>query len=471
MGERTFVGGRAHTRSFVARNQRFLWIALGIIVLVLIIWALKPSTTHSARAGRFGASGPMPVGVATAQSGDMRVTLNALGTVTPLATVTVRPQVSGQLSRILFQEGQMAKAGELLAEIDPRSYQAAVDQAKGTLAKDQAVLDNAKADLARYQALFNLKAIAQQTLATQQSLVQQDQGVIVSDQANVEAAAVNLAYTKITSPVNGRVGLRQVDIGNLVTAGQTDGIVVVTELQPISVVFTLPEDNIDAVMAQTRAGDTLEADAYDRSQTKKLATGKLSTIDNQIDTTTGTVKLRALFDNADNALFPNQFVNIRLLVQTLHNQTIVPAAAVQRGAEGSYVFAVKPDKTVSMRTVTVGVTDGDKVAVTNGLKPGDTVVIDGADRLRDGAEVTLPNAKTQKITEPSAAPAGSAAAVAHSGRHGMFALMRKVTAEEREKLHAMSRADRSAWLKAHQNELQKRPDQPGGFGGGGGPPP
>jgi len=383
-----------------------LWLLLGLLLVLLIGWRIY--TANSAgHTTRFGMGGPQAVGVARAISGDMDITLNELGTVTPLATVTVRPQVGGQIVAIPFTEGQMVKAGDLLMQIDPAPFQAALDQAKGQLARDQANLNNAVVDLKRFEMLNTAKAISQQQYATQLALVQSDRGVVQSDQANVKSAAINLGYARITAPVAGRVGLRQVDIGNVISAGQSNGVVVVTEEQPISVLFALPEDNIGDVMTRLRAGATLTVQAYDRGQTVQLATGTLSTVDNQIDTTTGTVKARALFDNSDGKLFPNQFVNVRLLVDTLHDQTLVPVAAVQRGAEGSYVFVVQPDKTVTQRTVTLGPGNATTVAITQGLKPGDVVVVDGADRLRDGSEVSLPNA-IPPTANPSAAPAGAA---------------------------------------------------------------
>lgn len=371
-------------------GEKTLWIVIGLVVLVLFVWWLLPGAQTTA--SRFGGmGGPQPVGVAVAQRGSVDVTLNALGSVTPLATVTVRPQVSGQIIRFDFQEGQMVKAGELLAEIDPRTFQAALDQAKGQLARDSAALANARVDLKRQQALYATKATSDQALATQQALVKQDEGVVQSDAANVQAAAINLGYTRITSPVAGRVGIRQVDVGNFVAAGQTAGIVVVTQLQPISILFTIPEDNIGAVISRTNAGEQLVVEAYDRTQTTRLATGRLSAVDSQVDPTTGTVKMRAMFDNADEALFPNQFVNARLLVQTLHNQVVVPSAAIQRGASGTFVFVVKPDHTVAMRSITLGPQQDDRVAIAKGLNPGETVITDGADRLHEGAEVTIPS--------------------------------------------------------------------------------
>ncbi|MEI9990812.1 MAG: efflux RND transporter periplasmic adaptor subunit [Rhizomicrobium sp.] len=383
-----------------------LWVLLGLLLIGLIGWRIYSagSASHNTR---FGMGGPQAVGVATATNGDMDITLNALGTVTPLATVTVRPQVGGQIVKIAFTEGQMVKAGDVLMQIDPAPFQAALDQAKGQLARDAANLNNALVDLKRFEMLNQAKAISQQQYATQQALVDSDRGVVLSDQANVKSAAINLGYARITAPVAGRVGLRQVDLGNVVSAGQTNGVVVVTQEQPISVLFSLPEDNIADVMARTRSGATLTVYAYDRGQTVQLGTGTLATVDNQIDTTTGTVKARALFDNSDGKLFPNQFVNVRLLVDTRHDQTLVPVAAVQRGAEGNYVFVVQPDKTVAQRTVTLGPGNATMVAIAQGLKPGDVVVVDGADRLRDGAEVSLPNAPAP-TAQPSVAPAGAA---------------------------------------------------------------
>jgi multidrug efflux system membrane fusion protein len=386
------------------RLSRVLFIGLGLVLLALLIWMIYPKPVPR----RGLNNGPQPVGVATAQDAPINLTLNALGTVTPLATATVRPQVGGMLTKIYFTEGQLVKAGDLLAQIDPRPYQASLDQAKGQLARDQANFANAKVDLQRYQSLAAQNAISDQQVATQAALVRSDSGVVESDQANVETAEINLGYSRITAPVGGRVGLHQVDVGNIVSAGQTTGVVVVTELSPISVIFTVPEDNISQIMARTGSGATLAADAFDRSQTTKIASGKLATIDNVIDPTTGTVKLRAMFDNTDGTLFPSQFVNIRLLVDTLQHQTVIPVSAVQRGADGTFVFVVSPDKVANQRSVKLGVQDGDKVAVLAGLKPGDTVVVDGADRLRDGADVDIPAKGQQKIQAPSGAAADAA---------------------------------------------------------------
>ncbi len=398
---------RRWSTAHVPGGQKTVWFLLGLLLLVLVVWAIRPAPNSQANASRFG-NGPMPVGVGRVTSGDVNITLDALGTVTPLATVTVHPELAGQLMKIDFQEGQMVKAGDELALIDPRPYQAALDQAKGQLARDAATLANAKVDLARYEALNKENAVAQQVYATQIATVRTDTGTVEADKAAVKAAQVNLNYCSIVAPVAGRVGIRQVDVGNLVQAGGASTIVVVTQLQPMSVLFNVPEDSINAIMAQVRNGATLSAEAWDRAQTTRLATGTLSVVDNQIDPTTGTVKLRAMFDNTQNELFPQQFVNIRLLVNTLHNQTTAPVAAVQRGATGSYVWVINRDSTVSMRTVTLGATDGNKVAILSGLDPGDKVVVDGADHLQDGSTVLLPGAKPPAQTADQTGQTGAA---------------------------------------------------------------
>jgi len=379
----------APTRS---RRGRVLWGLAGFAVAALIAvgtWYVVTSPGSApapARGGRF-AGPPQPVGVVTVGKGDIRLTLDALGTVTPLATVTVKPQVAGQLIEVGFQEGQVVKKGDFLAQIDPRPYQVALEQDQGQLAKDQAALAQAQADLARYQQMLKQKAVSAQQVDDQTFLVQQDQGTIQADQAQIDAQKLNLAYAHIVSPVDGRVGLRQVDPGNYVQVGDT--LVIVTQLHPISVVFSLPEDDLPQIQARLHAGATLPVIAFDRSGKTQIATGTLSTLDNQIDTTTGTVKLRAAFDNADETLFPNQFVNARLLVDTLHDVVTVPAAAVQHGAPGAFVYLVGADDTVSVRPIETGASDGGMIQVQKGLQPGDRVVTDGTDRLRDGAHVTV----------------------------------------------------------------------------------
>jgi membrane fusion protein, multidrug efflux system len=452
------------------RLSRMVWFALGLALLALLIWAIYPAKT-TGRRGLIN-QGAQSVGVARAISGDLNVTLNALGTVTPLATATVRPQVGGMLVKLNFTEGQMVKAGDTLAQIDPRPYQAALDQARGQLARDSATLANAKVDLLRYQTLMAQNATSQQTVATQAALVRSTEGVVVSDQANVESARINLGYTNIVSPVAGRAGIHLVDIGNIVQASQSNGIVVVTQLQPMSVLFTIPEDNIGAVMDRMNSGATLAVDAYDRSQTYKITSGTLSAVDTVVDPTTGSVKLRALFDNADNKLFAAQFVNVRLLVDTLHNQTVVPVAAIQRGADGSFVFVVTPDKTVAQRNVKTGVQDGNNIQILSGIKAGDTVVVDGADRLRDGADVEIPN-QSAKI----AAPSGGNDDTARTARRAqMAALLAKSCSEDIKKLCPSAKPGREVRLCLVQNRDQLGADcskamsqMRRGGGGGGGP--
>jgi multidrug efflux system membrane fusion protein len=387
-------------QSRAARRRRNVIRAAIIIValLSLIIWIIYRSESSQTRPsnGPFGRNAPVAVAIASAAKGDMSVTIPALGTVTPLATVTVKTQISGQLTQVAFKEGQMVHAGDFLAQIDPRPYQAALDQAIGNQRRDQALLANAKVDLMRYQALVAEDSIARQQLDTQTALVEQYQGTVVGDEAAIATAKLNLQYAHIVSPVSGRVGLRQVDAGNYVTPADASGLVVVTQLQPITVIFPVPEDNVSTIVKRLHDGATLTVSAFDRTNTNKLADGKLLTVDNQIDATTGTIKLRAEFDNKDGLLFANQFVNVQLLLDVLHDQVIVPSAAIHHGtANGvptAFVYLVKPDHTVTVRPVTLGVTDGERVAVPTGLPAGDIVVTEGGDRLREGAQVILPGA-------------------------------------------------------------------------------
>ena len=388
-----------------ARRSRLRWLFWVLLVLAIIgvgVWYYPKPENQPKTAGRNQFGGPTPVGVATVQKGDMPVTLTGLGTVTPLATVTVKTQINGYLVTVAFQEGQMVKKGDFLAQIDPRPYQVALEQAEGQLAKDQALLKNAQLDLQRYNTLVAQNSIATQTRDTQVSLVSQDQAAVKTDQAQVDAQKLNLVYAHIVSPVTGRVGLRQVDAGNYVQTSDPNGIVVVTQLQPISVIFTLPEDNLPAVMKQVHAGAALPVTAYDRTGTTELGKGRLETVDNQIDTTTGTVKLRAIFDNEQEILFPNQFVNVQLLVNTMKGVDIVPTAAIQHGAPGAFVYVVKPDQTAAVQKVKLGPGDGQQIAVLDGLQPGEKVVVDGSDRLREGAKVTLAAAGNPGDAAPAA---------------------------------------------------------------------
>jgi multidrug efflux system membrane fusion protein len=388
-------------------------ILVVLVALALLAWLITPKGTR-APTGRFAAGGPMPVVGVAAKTGDMPIVLNGLGAVTPIATVTVQSQISGQITQISFKEGQTVKPGDPLIQIDPRPYEVALEQAQGALARDKALLANAKVDLVRYQTLFAQDSIAEQQLATQKALVVQDEGTVKTDQGQIDAAKLNLIYCHIISPVAGRVGLQQITLGNYVTPAEPNGLVVVTQLEPITVVFTLPEDQIPALQTQLHAGKTLPVTAHDRSGAKVLATGQLQTVDNQIDPTTGTVKLKAIFPNDDETLFPNQFVNVSLLLDTLHNATLIPQAGVQRGAPGTYVYVIGAQQTVSVRKVTLGPGDATNTVITQGLKPGEMVVVDGADKLKDGAKVVLRqnNAPAAAAAAPAprqhrhAAPAG-----------------------------------------------------------------
>jgi len=341
-----------------------------------------------------------PVRVATVERADIAIVLRALGTVTAYNTVTVRSRVDGELIRVDFQEGQRVKAGQLLAQIDPRSYEVALKQAQGQQQQNQAQLANARRDLQRYQTLFKQDSIARQQLDTQAALVRQYEGTQKIDQAAVDHAQLQLSYTQIKAPIDGRLGLRKVDVGNLVSSGDTEGLVVITQTEPIAVMFSLPETQLPEVLAQVRQGHTLVVEAFDRADEKIIATGVLETIDNQIDSTTGTVKLKARFENADEVLFPNQFVNVRLRVQTRKDATVIPVAAVQQGSAGPFVFLVRDDNTVAVRNVTLGPIDGGRVGVNEGLVPGERVVIEGTDRLREGTKVTV-------TTNNSGTPAAS----------------------------------------------------------------
>ncbi|MGV2865436.1 MdtA/MuxA family multidrug efflux RND transporter periplasmic adaptor subunit, partial [Achromobacter sp. AGC39] len=355
---------------------------------------------------------PVPVRIATAAKQDIDIYLKSLGTVTAYNTVTVRSRVSGELVDVQFQEGQQVKAGDVLAQVDPRAFQVALDQARGTQMQNLAQLENARRDLQRYQALFKQDSIAKQQVDTQAALVRQYEGTVKSDQANVDNAKLQLDYARITAPISGRLGLRQVDRGNLVSSADTNGLVVITQTQPISVVFTLPETQLPEVRGEIAAGRTLAVDAYDRADTRRIATGVLETLDNQIDVATGTLKLKARFENADDALFPNQFVNVRLHVLTRKDVTAIPTAAIQQGSAGAFVFLVQPDNTIAVRQVKLGAINNGMVAVNEGLQPGDRVVTEGTDRLRAGAKVEIVGGAevipaTRDKTLGAGAPAGT----------------------------------------------------------------
>lgn len=377
------------------KRKPTLGLVLGLLVaagVAAFIWHGKSNPQTSQAGGHNGkdaADRPVPVTAAAAREGDIDVVIDALGTVTARTTATVKSRVDGQLVRVNFSEGQPAQKGQVLAEIDPRSFKAQFDQAIGQLLHDMALLAGARMDLMRYRGLLAKDSIASQQVDDQAALVQQYEGTVKADQGQVDSDRLLLDFTKITAPVSGRLGLRQLDVGNMIHASDTTGLVVITQTQPISVIFSIPADALGAVVSRLHAGASLSVDAVDSDGKTKLATGELLAIDNQIDATTGTVKVKAEFANTDNALFPNQFVNARLRVETRHGATLVPTAAIQRGTPGTFFYVVGVDKTVSVRPVALGPVSGEVVAVEKGLAPGEQVVTDGADKLRQGAKVAL----------------------------------------------------------------------------------
>ena len=388
------------------RRRWLRWTLLGAAIALAIAVVVYRSVTfvnQPPQQGRrrFQEGNNQPVGVAHIDRGDIRLTVRALGAVTPLATVTVTSQISGYLMSVGFKEGQLVKKGQLLAQIDPRPYQVALEQDEAQLARDEAALKQAQMDLTRYETLSGQQSIARQTYEDQVWTVKQNQGTVDYDKAQIKAQQLNLTYCRVVAPTDGRVGLRQVDPGNYVQTGSTTGIVVLTVLKPTTVEFAVPEDSVPQVMERVHAGAQLPVTAFDRANVTQLAVGQLAAVDTQVNSTTGTVMLRANFDNADERLFPSQFVNVVMLLDTLKDVVRVPARAVQRGAPGSYVYLVDAQKTVAVHTIKLGEQDGDFFAVVSGLSPGDVVVTDGADRLRDGAKVSIPNG--------SAAPASPAA--------------------------------------------------------------
>jgi len=370
---------------------RYWWIVLLAICLIAIgayVFFIK-GQSGGAKQGQSPVTRTVPVVAVAAKKSDMGIYLTGLGSVTPLNTVTVKTRVDGQLMEVLFREGQIVSSGDLLAKIDPRPFEAQLIQAEGQMARDQALLKNAQLDLQRFRTLWEKAAIAKQQLDTQEALVHQYEGAVKADQGQIDNVKLQLVYCRITAPISGRVGLRLVDPGNIVRASDPNGLVVITQLQPITVIFPIPEDNLPQVLSRLKTGEPLLVEVYDREMREKLAMGSLLTADNQIDPTTGTVRLKAIFPNQKNELFPNQFVNARLLVEVRRGATVVPSPAIQRGPQGTFVFLVNADQTATVRTVTVGEIQGGEASIKTGLSPGELVVVDGADRLREGTRVEL----------------------------------------------------------------------------------
>ncbi|HJY28421.1 MAG TPA: efflux RND transporter periplasmic adaptor subunit [Pyrinomonadaceae bacterium] len=380
------------------RRKRKLWLLLLLLLIIgltgfLILQRRQKGTVAAAK------SPPLQPGVAistaVAEQGSIGVYINALGSVAPVYTVTVKSRVDGQLISVNYREGQMVKQGDLLAEIDSRPFQAQLEQAQGQYQRDKALLENANVDLNRYQLAYSKNAIPKQQLDTQVATVHQYEGIVQIDQGQIDNAKVQLGYCRITSPISGRVGLRLVDPGNIVHAADTNGMLVITQLQPINVLFSVAEDYLPQIRQQLHRGNRMTVDAFDRTQQTKLSSGALLTFDNEIDTTTGTIKLKATFPNGDNALFPNQFVNARLLVTTQHGVILVPSVAIQRNAQDSFVYVVKPDQTVAMQNVSAGTTDGNVTAV-EGINAGDVIAVDGFDKLQNGVKVTVRGASENR---------------------------------------------------------------------------
>ena len=394
------------------KSRWWVWVLLCCLIAAgayLIFPRITQGQSKSSKSGKAKGSQTVPVIAATVRKGDLPIYLTGLGTITAFNTVTVRTRVDGELIHVAFTEGQYVKKGDLLAEIDPRPFQVQLEQAQGQMARDEAQLKNAHIDLDRYRILFGQDSIPKQTLDTQVAMVNQDEGVIKTDQAQIDNAKLQLVYSRITSPLTGRIGLRLVDQGNIVHASDANGLAVITQLQPIACIFNIAEDSLPQVMKAMRRNPSLPVDAYDRDLKVRLARGKLLTVDNQIDQSSGTVRFKGIFQNEDNTLFPNQFVNARLLVDTKHNAIIAPAAAIQRGPDTSYVYVVKRDGTVGVQNVQVDAVQGDEAAIRRGVSPGDVVVIDGVDKLQAGSKVTV------RMTDSAAESAAAEKAASTSG--------------------------------------------------------
>ncbi len=371
-------------------RRRWLIVLLVVCLIAVGLYLLfNKEKSRAAKQGQKPSAPAVPVVAVETKKTDFNIYLTGLGSVTPVNTVTVRTRVDGQLMEVLFREGQIVNGGELLATMDPRPFEVQLTQAEGQMARDVAQLKNAQLDLERYRVLWEQDSVSKQVLDTQEALVRQLEGVLKADQGQIDSAKLQLVYCRINSPISGRVGLRLVDPGNIVHAADTNGLVVITQLQPITVIFPLPEDSLPRVLAKLKADVRMPVEAYDRDMKQRLATGSLLTVDNQIDLTTGTVRLKAIFPNEKNELFPNQFVNARLLVDVLRGITVIPAPAVQRGPQGTFVYVVKVDRAATVRPITVGETQEGEVSVKTGLSPGELVVVDGADRLREGTRVEL----------------------------------------------------------------------------------
>jgi multidrug efflux system membrane fusion protein len=400
------------------KRRPWLWLSVFLVVGIAayLLWpkiqGVKSSNAPPAGGGQAGPGPPaVPVVTTKSRKGDIGVYFSGLGAVTPINTVTVKSRIDGQLMNVQFKEGDLVNEGDLLLEIDPRPFEVQLTEAEGQLIRDQASLANAQVDLVRYQTLLTQRAIAEQQVATQKTTVAQDEGIVRIDQGQIDGANLNIAYCHVRAPIAGRIGLRLVDPGNIVHAADTNGLLVIAQIEPISAIFTISEDQLPAVFKSMSVGRRLTVDAYNREMNTKIAQGSLTTLDNQIDPTTGTLKLRATFDNKDHALFPNQFVNARLLVQEKRGVTLAPTAAVQRNSQATYVYVVRPDSTVTVRPITIGTTEGDDSEITSGLTPGEVLVITGVDKLQEGSKVSAQESPASTAANSSGKPAAKSGKV------------------------------------------------------------